>query len=445
MSKIIVAGGGNGGIVAAIKLSEAGHQVSLYEAKKRGDLGMAQTDAFDADTFLYADIPPSPDFERTSNIITFYPEDRALSPLTIPGLDEPSYIVDRRELAEYMISLAEKAGVDVHYETAVIAPIILGNRVAGIVTDKGDVYGDMIIDACGVNSPLRSQLPDKFLINREIKKYDTLYSYRAYFERNHDAPAPETYYNLFLRNDGTDGFSWLITEPDRTDVLICRFYRPDDSEIHQLVEEIKAENPHIGTPLPNSEGRSIIPVCQPLGVMVCDGYAAVGDSAFMTIPVKGSGITYSFKAGKILADCIINDTEGAYDVETLWEYQSKFFKEIGFNACHLAIMKNLLPFLTVAQVNEIFSLKLISTEEIASVMTDKAGAFFNKSGVISIKNKIKLVSDNSTMKDILSSLLVWIGKFLVTEASYPTKYDKKAVVKWIEKYNGFFDGIRKAD
>lgn len=445
MSKIIVAGGGNGGIVAAIKLSEAGHQVSLYEVKKRGEMGMAQTDAFDADTFEYAGIEPSPNFERSSNIITFYPENRSLAPLTIPGFEEPSFIVDRREFAEYMTSLAEDAGVDIHYETAVIAPIILGNRVAGIVTDKGDVYGDMIIDACGVNSPLRSQLPDKFLINREIKKYDTVYSYRAYFERNHEAPDPQTNYNLYLRNDGTSGFGWLITEPERTDILICRFYRPDDSEIQQLIEEIKAENPHIGDPIPDSVGRSIIPVCHPLGVLVCDGYAALGDSAFMTIPVKGSGITYSFKAGKILADCIIKDTEGAYDVETLWDYQSKFFKEVGFGACHLAVIKSLLPYLTAAQVNEIFSLNLVSTEEIASVMSDKAAAFFSKNGLISIKNKIKLVSDNDTMKELLSSLLVWIGKFLVIEASYPTKYDRRSAKKWIEKYNSFFDGIRKTD
>ena len=445
MANIIVAGGGNGGLVAAIKLAQAGFDVSLFESKEEGNVGMAQSDAFDGDTFSYADIPPSPDFKRGSNIITFFPEDRSLAPLTIPALDEPSFIVDRRDLAKYMLSLAEESGVEIRYGTAVLSPIILGNRVAGIVTDKGDFYGDMIIDACGVHSPLRSNLHDKFLINREIGKYDIVHAYRAYYSKNKKAPEPDTNYNLYLRNDGTTGFSWLITEEDRTDTLICRFYRPEEREISHIIREMQAENPQMGKELIDDDIRAIIPVCQPLGVLVCDGYAAVGDSAFMTIPLKGSGITYSFKAGTILAECIINDTDGFYDIESLWEYQSRFFKEVGFGACHLAIIKNILPYLTAAQVNDIFSLKLVTTDEIAAVMTDKAGAFFNKNGIISIKDKIKLVSDNDTIKDILSNLLMWIGKFIVIEASYPAKYDRKSAKKWIEKYNDFFNSIKKPD
>ena len=38
--------------------------------------------------------------------------------------------------------------------------------------------------------------------------------------------------------------------------------------------------------------------------MVADGYAAIGDSAFMTVPVIGSGIANALKAAKILADAI---------------------------------------------------------------------------------------------------------------------------------------------
>ncbi len=445
MANIIVAGGGNGGLVAAIKLAQAGFKVSLFESKSKDNLGMAQTDAFDADTFSYADILPSPDFKRGANIITFFPLDKSVAPLTIPALDELSFIVDRRDLANYMFSLAEEAGVDIHYETAVKSPIILGNRVAGISTDKGDFYGDMIIDACGVNSPLRSNLPDSFLVKREIKNYDVIYSYRAYFDKNKSVPEPETNYNLYLRNNGNEGFSWLITEEDRTDALICRFYRPDDSEILESLRNIQEENPQMGMQLTDGGGRAIIPICQPLGILVCDGYAAVGDSAFMTIPLKGSGITFSFKAGTILAETIINDDNGFYDTEALWAYQSRFFKEIGSGACRLAILKNILPYLTATEVSDIFRLGLVTTEEISAVMTDKAAAILNKNGLTSLKNKIKIASDNNTIKDILSSLLVWLGKFTVIEASYPSKYDRKAAIKWVEKYNDFFDSIRKID
>ena len=50
-----------------------------------------------------------------------------------------------------------------------------------------------------------------------------------------------------------------------------------------------------------------IPVRQPLAVMIADGYAAIGDSAFMAIPINGSGIGCSMRAGKMLADAVIAD------------------------------------------------------------------------------------------------------------------------------------------
>lgn len=445
MSKIIVAGGGHGGLVAAIKLSRAGHDVTVFEQKEKGSVGMAQTDAFDGDTFTYADIPPAPYFKRGSNTITFVPSDNSLEPLTVPGTEELSYIVDRRELAEYLISLAEESGVEIRFGCHVEAPIVLGNRVAGIRVSSEDIYGDLIIDACGINSPVRSNLPDFLFINREIKRYDAVYSYRAYFSKNPDEDDPITNYNLYLREDGTVGFNWLITEIDRTDVLICRFHQPEDDEILLALRTLQEENPHMGLDLVYGGSRSVIPVCHPLGIFVCDGYAAVGDSAFMTIPLKGSGITYSFKAGSMLADCIINDTDGFFDTESLWEYQTRFFKEIGFGACRLAIIKNILPYLTAEQVNEMFRLGITDSTEISEIMTDKAGALFSKQGIASVKNKLKLVSDNATLRDILSNLAVWVGKFTVTEASYPAKYDRKSAAKWIEKYNDFFDGIRKPD
>lgn len=445
MSKIIVGGCGHGGIVAAIKLSRAGHEVFVYEKASEGALGMDQTDAFDGDTFSYAGLEPSPSFGRGTNIISFYPEDRSLEPLTIPGVDEPSFIVERKELVEYLISLAVEAGVNIQYDTEIKAPIVLGNRVVGIKTSSGDFYGDLIIDACGVNSPLRSNLPDFFSVNREIKSYDIVHSYRAYFDRANSDFTPKTDYNLYLRDDGTVGFSWLITEPDKTDALICRFYKPDDGEILTVLREMQEENPHMGSRLIRGGARGIIPVCQPLGILVCDGYAALGDSAFMTIPLKGSGITYSFKAGTLLADCVLKDTRGYYDTESLWEYQNGFFKEIGFSACHIAIMKNILPYLTAEQVNDLFRLGIITSEEIEEIVVDKARSIFSKQGIASIRSKIKLASDNATIKEILSNLVVWMGKFAVIEASYPTKYDRKSAEKWIERYNGFFDSIRKED
>ncbi len=444
MANIVVAGCGHGGLVAAIKLVEAGHKVRVYEKSPREEIGHPQSDAFDYDTFTYADLPVAPYFKRGKNVITFVPPNTDTEPLTIPAFENDSYIVDRKELILYLVEMAEEAGAEILFQKEINAPIILGNRVAGIRVDNDDIYCDLVIDACGVNSPVRSQLPDFFGINRPVGKYDVVHSYRAYFDRT-EAPDPRHNYQLYLQEDGTVGFSWMITEIDRTDALICRFYRPDDNEILESLRGLQEKNPQMGTDMIYGGCRSVIPVCQPLAMLVADGYAAIGDSAFMTIPVKGSGITYSFKAGKMLSDCILKDTECFFDTESLWEYERRFFKELGFGACHLAIIKNILPYLKAEQVDEIFRLNLISTDEIKDIMTNAADVIFSAKGLASLRDKIRLAGANAVIKDILSNIVVWIGKFFVIERAFPAKYDRDDLQKWVKRYNEFFESIKKPD
>jgi flavin-dependent dehydrogenase len=61
--------------------------------------------------------------------------------------------------------------------------------------------------------------------------------------------------------------------------------------------------------------------------MVGKGYVAIGDCAFMTTPLVGSGISNSLRAGQILAEEIIKNN--SVSIETLWQYQVRYYKEIG--------------------------------------------------------------------------------------------------------------------
>lgn len=443
MSKIIIAGAGCGGIVAAVKLAQGGHDVTVFERSKREDMGHPQTDAFELDTFDYAGIPAAPYFKRGKNILTFVPSDRAVTPLTVPDTDVLSYLVDRKELAEYLLSLAEEAGAKLIFETAVEGALTSGNRVIGIKTDtQGDIYGDLVIDSCGVFSPLRSSLPDFTGVDREIKKYDVLYTYRGYFNRLTDKGEPRTNYNIYLNDNGNVGFNWLVTELNRVDALICRFRKISDSDVLETLRRVHEENGHMGTELVYGGTHAVIPVCQPLAILVADGYAAVGDSAFMTYSVKGSGITYSMKAGAMLARTVMNDTLGFYTAETLWDYEKTFFKEIGFSACRIALMKNMLPYMTAEQVSDLFRQNIVTTEELAKLFEEKLDAVLNAKGIQTVREKMRLVRDNALLKDVFSSLAVWMGKFAVVEAAFPNKYDYQDTMKWCKRYNEFFDSIR---
>ena len=72
-----------------------------------------------------------------------------------------------------------------------------------------------------------------------------------------------------------------------------------------------------------------IPLRRTLAVYVANGYAAVGDSAAMTEPMSGSGITLSMKAGKILADVVIEAGDADLTVDRLWPYEYRYAREMG--------------------------------------------------------------------------------------------------------------------
>lgn len=443
MSNIIVAGAGHGGVVAAMKLAKLGHSVTVYERSSYERLGLPHKDTFDESAMEFAGLEVPESWRAPNNIITLIPLDGGVEPLTLPeAKDARSLIVERKELIRHLISLAEEAGVSFVYGEEILAPVMLGSRVAGVVTSGGVRYCDLVIDACGVHSPLRRAMPEFTRIQNEAGRFDVLHTYRAYYEKLEGEQEPATPYNIILKCDGTVGFSWLITESDAVDVLIARFPETDVNGFCEPLNELYEENAHMGKRLLRGGLVTDIPVRQPLAVFVADGYAAVGDSAFMTYAVKGSGIAYSLIAGTLLANAIEQDKDCLFNCDTLWEYEKAFFKQIGFDACRTALMKNLLPYLTAKEVSDLFAAKVITTEELAELNSGSLGSMLNSQTVAKVKEKLRLLKGMPQLRKKLLDMVVWFGKLAMIEPFFPQKYERDSVAKWAERYNEFFESIK---
>ena len=146
----------------------------------------------------------------------------------------------------------------------------------------------------------------------------------------------------------------------------------------------------------------------------------------------------------MLADTIANDSNSLYNAETLWEYQRRFFKEIGFTAGRLALLKNLLTYFTAQEINDLLKAGIFTTEDLSQIMTNKLDNLFGAAGRALIKEKIRQLRENVILKEKFSNFALWMGKLAVTETYLPGKYDRKDVQKWADRYNEFFDSIRKA-
>ena len=442
--KIIVAGAGHGGIVAAYYLAKEGYDVTVYEMGSEGKLGHDQGDSIHLDGFEKSGIPIPKEWYVKRTPIAFCVPGTDLEPLVqADSSDAYNIEIDRNALYEHLIAPAVEAGVKFVYDCEVIAPIVLASRVVGIRTSLGDFYGGLVIDACGLYSPLRDQLPDSFGIQKGLGRYDVLSAYRAYYNKVEGEEDPALRYQVSLIPGELCGLSWLVTNEDSVDILIGAFDGISQEAIDKRLEIYRSENPHLGTKLLRGGKVIDIPVRNPLSLLVADGYAAIGDSAYMTVPVKGSGIGYSMRAGKMLADCVINDKDGLLNRETLWQYQVAFHKEIGTQAAILSIAKNAFPMLTVDVIDYAFREKVLSSEDME--------LFGNEQGLmkmlVSLKiseltGKAKKVVSNLEIRHLLAVIAKNVTKYLTIDRRFPEKYDSEAIAKWTESYDNFFESIK---
>ena len=436
--KIIVAGGGHGGIAAASILAKRGYDVTVYEKNGRDSMGYDWTDIFDRKGLLAAgmDIPGEDKFNLKTDMTFFSPSLKTPLQQHVPE-DQLEIQMERSDIYEHIITHAEKNGVKFEFNTVIEGPVLLGGRVVGIKTDKGSFFADLVIDAAGIDSPVRSNLPEYLGVQNKTKDYEQFYVYRGFY--NKTGVSADYKFRVLLYYKGKPGIGWVADEEKHTDVLIGRFFPYDMDEVEATLKDLREDNPCLGTERVRGGQFVKIPVRQPLGLLVSDGYAAVGDSAFMTVPVIGSGIANSFKAARILANAVIADKNGAFTANTLWKYQKDFYKELGSGLAPLACVKLLLTRLEADEIDYIVDKGIINADDmtIGADATNLAAILGDvKPEDLMLKAK-GVIADKALLKKILR-LGKEMASVIAVCAAMPKNYDPKRVASWVKAYNKCF-------
>lgn len=435
--KIIVAGGGHGGICTAAFLAEAGFDVTVYERNSRDNMGYDWTDIFDPKALAAAGLPfPDKDRFEYKTDMTFYGPGEHTAVRQRVAKNELEIKMERRDIYDLIIHRAEQCGVNFEYGCTVTAPIMSGDRVVGIKTDKGNIFADMIIDACGCESPVRTNLPESCLIEKHPAKFEKFYVYRAFYNKAIDGDSADKY-KVCLLPEGKLGIGWIATEEEYTDLLIGRFDPFDLAEAERTADYFRSKNPSLGTEIKRGGQFAEIPVRQPLCVLVCDGYAAIGDSAFMTVPIIGSGIGNSLKMSRVLADSIINDKTETYSAETLWQYQLDYYKKLGAGLAPLAAVKLLLTRISPDQLDYVLDKGILTWRELTITADSTSLWKFIHFSKDLPKRGIRLIKDRDLVKKI-AKVVKDVGKVTAVCAAMPKHYSKHAVSIWAKKYCSIF-------
>ncbi|MBQ3602744.1 MAG: hypothetical protein IJA02_02770 [Clostridia bacterium] len=431
---IIIAGLGHGGIAVAAILAQNGYNVTVYEKQSEGTLGYDWTDIFAPEALKIAGMPmpPQEKYEYKEHMTFFAPTSKRTLTQRVPD-DKLEIKMERKDIYAHFINHAVNCGVNIIYDCMVTAPITLGSRVIGIKTDKGDYYADLIIDACGMNSPVRSNLPDSFGIEKQVKREEKITIFRAFYNKASDIEV-EAKFRVMLFAGGKKSISWVASENEHTDLLVGRFEEFTIEELNEYADFLRKSCPRLGKEIVRGGQFVEIPVRHPLSVMVADGYAAIGDSAFMTVPLIGSGIANSLKAARMLADTIIADKAEDYNASTLWSYQLNYFRKIATNMAPLECVKYFLLNATPDELDYCFDSGMLNEDNIT--MTADFGGIFDlfkpdvKDMIVKAKGAIK-------NPKLLVKILDCGAKLAAATAicaAIPTKWDKKKVMAWAEKY-----------
>jgi len=438
-NKIIVAGGGHGGITAGMLLAKHGYDVTVYEKNSRENMGHDWTDIFDKKGFtaLGLDLPDKA-LWNLKHDMTFYGPAMETALHQNTPIDQLEIQMERRDIYNYIIEHAEKAGVKFVYGCEITGAVLFGNRIVGIKTTDGEIYADLVIDAAGMNSPVRKSLPHWLGIQNNSIDYEQFYVYRAFWNKTAEVDDINAFKVLMLHENKL-GITWVATEEEHTDVLIGRFMPFDMAEVDRTMASLRKDNDSIGTEIQRGGQFVNIPVRQPLGIMVADGYAAIGDSAFMTVPIIGSGIANSFKAARILADAVIADRDNAFSAETLWQYQTEYYKKIGSGLAPLACVKLMLTRLEGHELDYIFRTGILNADDMTiGADSTNLAAMLGGMKPADIVTKLKgLINNPVVLKKVVRMGLELLRATAVTSAM-PKKYDRKAVLKWVKEYNKCF-------
>jgi len=433
-SKVLVIGMGQGGMIAAYYLAKSGYKVEVFEKEKKGNVSYPWFDDITFNIFEKVGIP-APDkryYTQKSKWLFVSPDEKnSLAVPPMPPMVEVS--VSRRGLNEHLCGLCESVGCKLHFGSNVSSLIVENDVVVGIVADGKKLKADLVIDASGLHSPFRGQVPEKFGIQKSPNPDDLMSGFRAFYKRNEKAETPDPESVLYVKHLDGVGISWCnLNDRNEVDMLCLRIGGMSGNTYRELDKALRKNHDILTDEAILAPRHVDVGVRYTLSRMVADGYAAVGDSAFMTMPFMGSGIEASMQAGKMLAETVIKTRKKGYSAKNLWAYQVAFYKKLGALYMAIDVAKRWALNLDPEYINWLFGCGAITSEDLKLLSTDENNEV--SISPIEIIRKIGILLSNPSLIFGLLKTLVHAVHSLLVAISIPKKYSAKRVSKWQNKY-----------
>ncbi len=443
LPRIAVIGLGQGGAVAAMRLAKMGFAVDIFEQAQQGEVGHPWYDDIRFDIFAFCGLPlPARSCYTQKGKRLFISPDEKNS-LAVPSAKPMEEIsISRRALSSHLGALCEAAGCRVHYGTTVESLLTEDDVVTGVRVQGTPHRAGLTIDASGVFSPFRAQVPKQFGVQAQPGKNDVMTAWRGFFAHTPGTAAPDPDRNIYIKHQNSVGLSWCnLNDRDEVDVFVGRIGGLSEAEKDAAVQALFQNHDFFSEKVLQPGMCSVISLRGPLSMMVADGYVALGDSAFMTMPMMGSGIEASMKAAVWLTELILKENITHFTAAALWPWQVRYYEELGARYLFVDVVKRWVLNIDVDLLNWLFGCGAVTNEDMGLVSTDPDNPYRLTVGKILKKAAIVLQKPK-----ILTETAKWMLKAVNakrTALAIPKTYDAAAVARWRKQYDAVFEKIEK--
>ncbi|NLI70208.1 MAG: NAD(P)/FAD-dependent oxidoreductase [Firmicutes bacterium] len=439
---VIVVGAGTAGTYFAKLMAARGYKVLVAEKAAKENLGQ-RLDIFHIDEELFEefDVPvPSATDEDYVGVFKYAISKSAFDQYP-KRTDYPFVVMHLPLFLARLARWAEGFGVEYAYETEFVDFVYSRGRIEGAKLRQGgnihEVSSRLVADASGISSEVRRKLGDGYGVeNFEIGPDSKFYVILRYVKLKN----PET-----DRVDITTNWpfykTWIAPQHDPDGAIIgvgANFSFEYAEEIYQKFTARVELPPH---ELQYFE-KGTTPYRRPPYSFVADGFVVLGDSACLTKPYSGEGITAAWVLCKIAAEEFSNAMrDGRYpDTGSVWNTNVRYQR--GQGAKFAYIMATLIGAVngTAEENHYQFKKGIVFNEKDMTDMNRDFGVNLGIGSIISLVLKIigGVLTRNislHTLKELIRAVLVadklqkHYEKFPADISAYET-WKRKAEALW---------------